>query len=717
MFERRAYPFGTIPADARRKAFAQVKRDRTTSHQVASEAGQTSYWAPIGPAPVETAWPWGVATGRVKALAISPANPDLILAGSSSGGIWRSTDGGRDFDPVSDDHADLAVGAIAFAPSNPNIVYAAMGSDFLGTGMLRSDDAGAHWRLVSGPTFGSLGSTPRLIVDPADANRLWAGQYSRLDQQSGNLFSSGVLVSQDGGVTWTKLFGGLTSDLVATSGSTTQFLAGMTRVDRPGGGNPGIYRTTDGGATWTIIIDSGEQSYAYPRLAVTSAAPQRLYAHMFSNGPPGLKYQFFVSNDGGASFSETAAAGLPKEFSIFVHADPADPSVVYVGMRDLYKSVDGGQTFVNLTRGYTPTDRFDPANSTSHVDQHSMAFDPRDSRTFFLGNDGGVFLTKNGGVSYESLSGTLALVQAYGIAAHPTDPAMLFLGTQDNGMERREANGTWRELITGDYGSIVFDRNDPDILATNYVEGLILSFKDRGSVFLGTLATNDTFGGNRIAFIAPFEHARSTNLLYFGTYRLFVSHDFGRTWSPPGDLLDLTKGGVDTLGAIAVAASDPQTIYTGSNRGRLMITRNGGTNWTDVTAGLPDRAVSAIAVEHTDAQVAFAGLSGYAAPHVWKTVDAGASWQPLDAGLPDVPVNALLIDPRDANVLYAGTDIGVFRYDARAGTWEHFSRGMPPVIVTDFDVTAAGTIVAATHGRGAYELVPAPGVRRRGVRH
>jgi hypothetical protein len=132
---------------------------------------------------------------------------------------------------------------------------------------------------------------------------------------------------------------------------------------------------------------------------------------------------------------------------------------------------------------------------------------------------------------------------------------------------------------------------------------------------------------------------------------------------------------------------------------------------------LPNRAVRAIAVHRTNPDVVYAGFSGYAAPHVWMTRNAGVSWEKLDDGLADTPVNALLIDRSDPNVLYAGTDIGVFRYDSRIGLWQYFSRGMPPVIVTDFDVTADGRIVAATHGRGAYELVVAPsGPKRRSVR-
>src|SRR5688572_1876552 len=163
MYELRAYPFDEIPADGRRNALELVKR--SAELEAATDPTGSMVWKAIGPLPVDTNWPWGAATGRVKAIAISPANPSLILVGSSGGGIWRSIDGGRSFKPVSDTQADLAVGSIAFAPSNPNIVYAGMGSEFLGTGVLRSDDAGATWRHVSDNTYGTRGQAPRIVVD------------------------------------------------------------------------------------------------------------------------------------------------------------------------------------------------------------------------------------------------------------------------------------------------------------------------------------------------------------------------------------------------------------------------------------------------------------------------------------------------------------------------------------------------------------------------
>jgi len=702
-YEQRAYPFDAIPADGRRNALREVERMRVASDTIddaiATQAAATK-WRAIGPLPVHVDWPWVEATGRVKALAVSSANPDIVLAGASSGGIWRSTDAGRHFAPVSDDHADLAVGAIAFAPSNPNLVYATMGSDFLGTGVLRSDDAGQHWRVVSGPTFGTRGATTRIVIHPTNPEHLWVAQYARIQPNSGELISSGILESTDGGVTWTKRFAGLPTDLVAMPGSATTLLAGMDRVDQTGNKPPGIYRSTDAGATWKPVFTFGD--YVTPRIGVTPAAPQRAYAYVYAYGEV-RKHRFLVSNDSGATWSEMPAAGLALDYAIFLAVDPANPNVVYVGMRDLYRTLDGGQTFVNVTKGYTPEDAFDPANSTSHVDQHSMAFHPFDSSTLYLGNDGGVFLSKDRGTSYESLSGTLSLVQAYGIAAHPTDPTALYLGTQDNGLERRHPDGTWREIVTGDYGSILFHNFAPAFFLSNYVYANILMFSN--DVYIGEVAEG-TFDPGPVSFIAPFEHLRSTNALYFGTWRLFRSADFGTNWVAPAGELDLTKGGGDTLSVIAV---DESRLYTGSSQGRVMLSRDDGVTWKDVTAGLPNRSARAILI---DGETAYAGFSGYATDHVFVTHDSGTSWQSMSNGLPDIPVNALLL--RGA-YLYAGTDIGVFLWDG--SRWTYFSTGMPPVIVTDFAVTVDGRIVAATHGRGAYELVAPASTRRRGVRH
>lgn len=702
--EERAYPFETIPPDARRRAVASLARERALGAEAAG-----AHWRPLGPAPVKVAFSWGHASGRINALAVSPADPNVVLAGASSGGIWRSTDAGETFHPVSDAHVDLSIGAIAFAPSDPRIVYAAAGSDFLGTGVLRSDDAGATWRLVSGPTFAQRGRSWRAVVDPADPERLWVAQNERHGEGSA-LLEPGLLLSEDGGATWTNLIFARIGDLVFVPGTAGTLLAS---VDFSYGNiEPGVHKSTDGGRTWTLLFNAG---VFFPNgsqflIAVSPANPE-VYGVLTSDQP-----RLAVSTDAGATWT-TKEVALPDEPAFYFVADPSDARTYYVGFRDGYKSTNGGTTWTNLTKSLDADDRFVPHLSTTHIDQHSFAFAPHDARTIYLGNDGGIFKSRDGGITFTAQSRTLSVIQAYGIAAHPTDPDTLYLGTQDNGLERRYADGSWLELVTGDYGSIAFDANDPTRVVSNYIRASLLRMQ---GVSWRMITNYETFGEPesrpRIAFIAPLEQLRGTNTLFFGTYRLFVSRDFGTTWSAPGGAQDLTSGGTDHLRAIGVHEHEPNVIYTGSLRGTVMVTRDGGTTWTNVTAGLPNRAVKAFALDPRTSSTAYVSFSGYGTEHVYRTRDYGQTWTPLE-GSPDAPTNALLVDPDDYEALLAGTDVGIFRHDPNRG-WEPFHAGLPHVVVSDFAVTADRRIVAATYGRGAYELVRDPARRRRrSVRH
>jgi photosystem II stability/assembly factor-like uncharacterized protein len=614
---------------------------------------------------------------------------------------------------VSDGHVDLSIGSIAFAPSNPNVVYAAMGSDFLGTGVLRSDDAGASWRQVSGPSFSQRGISLRAVVDPANPNRLWVAQTSRQGAGSADQ-AIGVLRSEDGGATWKNVLSATVTDLLLVPGSAETLLTAVGASPR-NALKPGIYKSVDGGANWTLIRPAGP---FFPMtgefvLGVPPAMPNRYYAYGGTDVHT-HRHVMNVSDDGGATW-RSYSNELPSDKPFYLGLDPSDANTLYLGFRDLYKSTDGGATWRNLTRAVNEKGQFDPADSTAHVDQHSFAAIPG---AIYAGNDGGVFKSTDGGASFTSLSPTLSLIQAYGVAAHPSDPATLYLGTQDNGLERRAADGTWRELVTGDFGSIAFDPNQPSRVISNYLEGQLIVVNERNE------SSNVTFNATfeqpeirpRIAFIAPFEQSRTRGTLYFGSYRLHVSDDFGQTWSMPAGALDLTAGKSDRLRAIGISETDRFAIYTGSQEGRVMVSRDGGFTWRDATAGLPQRTVKAFALDPRNASVAHVALSGYGSDHVFVTRDGGATWTAASPGLPDVPVNALLVDPADADVLYAGTDIGVFRRE-RGSDWVLFNQGMPHVLVSDFAVTADNRIIAATYGRGAYELVQQKGTsKRRSVR-
>jgi photosystem II stability/assembly factor-like uncharacterized protein len=694
-------------------------------------SGARQVWAAIGPKPTSTTAKWGVSSGRINAVAVSPADAQVVLAGSSTGGIWRSTDGGANFVPVSDDQADLAVGWLVFAPSNPSIVYAGMGdmdSSYLGSGVLKSTNGGQTWARVSNQTLPD-GVTARMGVDPADPSRVYLAQYITRDRSTNFALAGGFFISTDGGVNWTRTLAGQARD-VAVHPANPQTLY-VTLADRAstadGGSLPGLYRSTDGGATWARVpvpttgLHAGFWDF---RVAVTPADPERLYAYYGTIFSGETRLQ--VSTDGGATWQARSLTSVDSGqfgYNTYLHVDPTNPDTIYLGSRDLYKSTNGGVNWENMTDNFAQsgnTWNYQPSLSSTHPDQQSFAFEPGRPSVVYVANDGGLWKSSDGGATLQSLNASLSLIQFNSLALHPTDAGFSVGGTQDNGTQRRlkdSSTGTptnvWDEFSGSDGGACFINPVRPNILFGTFFSGWALRFKVSGnSIFLDkVIGETPTWGestsNTRIAFYPPFTGNGVDERIYFGTWRLFVSDNLGDSWAAPAGTLDLTKGVGDVLTAIGVARSNTQVIYTGSSRGRAMVSSDGGASWTDATAGLPNRFIEKIVVHPSDPAVAYLCVSGFGTGHVFKTTDGGGSWADASGNLPNVPVNALLLDPTNSQVVYAGTDVGVFRSAAGGGAWESFNEGLPPVPVTAFAAQAGGRIQLATYGRGAYELTTA----------
>ena len=697
---KRTFPYATLPANARRRAWEQrIEGSNRTA------TGLPVQWRPIGPRPTFSDFPnnWGQTSGRINSIAVSPADANLLLVGAATGGIWRSTDGGTSFAPVSDSQVDLAVGSIAFAPSDPQIVYAGMGdtAGYLGSGLLRSTDAGQTWVRVSNSTLPAPGTISRIAVDPTNPNRVYVAQYSALSGAS--VFSSGFFVSSDGGVSFSRTFVGLPRDLVRHPTDPNILYLSATRWD---GGSPntgGVWKSTNKGATWTRIHTSSFASTTNIKVAVTPAAPESVYVLSAGGGNAAVE----VSTDGGTMWTPRGTSFDKGQIGyncyLFVH--PTDVSTIYVGTRDLWRTTDGGANYTNVTNNFSLTGSYSPTQSRSHPDQHHFYISPSNPDIFYLANDGGLSRTTNGGTSFTSLNGTLGLTMFVSLAVHPSASLRTYGGTQDNGSQRRINDTGWDEFISGDGGQINLDHLDPSIVYSTYVSHTVWRFNNNGSNFSATIGSTTTFNNDRVAFYPPFVGNAVDSTIYFGTYRLYASTNRGASWSPPGGTTDLTNG-AGTLSAIAVSKSNINTIYTGANDGRVMVSVNGGTTWEQRTTGLPNRFIESITIDPTDPNIAYLTVSGFTTNHVFKTVNAGTTWTNMSGNLPDIPVNTLAMDPRPGNsgTFYVGTDIGVFRTIDGGTNWETFSNGMPPVIVTELVVQPNGLLQAGTYGRGAYEI-------------
>ncbi len=686
----------------------------------------TERWRPVGPIGILTGK--GKASGRINTIAISPADPNLMLVGGATGGIWRSVNDGRTFSPVSDNIVGLSVGSIAFYKKDPSIVYAGMGDPvygYLGHGVLKSTDSGRTWTRVNNASLNAPCTISKIAVDPTNPNRVYVTQGSSMS--SSKYKNSGFYLSTDGGIQWRQTLGGEALDLAI---DTTSYKTFYVAVDSGAAtsGKPGIYRSTDAGETWTHILDltggaspvtfdSGQSLYV--RVATAGRDPGFVYALASGTISNQATNRLLISSDGGTTWTSMNADSIDAVqpyWDFYVAADPRSPETLYAGAIDIYKSTDRGATWTNLTGNVqvqSPPSKvvFSTAPGLIHVDQHSLVFSPHDAGVIYASNDGGIFKSIDGGTSFKSLNRSLSLTQFYSLALDPGNAKFVFGGTQDNGTIMWAPNvrdRTWTRVLGSDGGRCAVCRSSPKRVFATRPSGPI------SVVHHGELKANVSFGfeGDRKALIYPILTAGKNSKLYVGTYRVWVSRvgcnelnpNDPKAWVAPGGDTDLTKGNPDKLTAIAVADSNSDVIYTGSGQARVMRSTDGGKNWTDVSQGLPNRFVSSIVVDHSNPRIAFITFSGLNCSHVFKTSDAGASWIDIANGLPNIPVNALIVAPRDPDLLYIGTDIGVFRSKNCGGHWELFNNGMPPVIVKALAIGPGGRIVAATFGRGVYVL-------------
>ncbi|MDQ3322852.1 MAG: hypothetical protein M3525_10565, partial [Acidobacteriota bacterium] len=430
---QRTYPFSEIPADARKKAWEKRPKNAMSAYGL-----ESAVWQPIGPLSTNSYFPnnWGLTSGRINAVAVSPANPQLILIGAATGGIWRSIDGGANFAPTSDNQVDLAVGSIAFAPGNPSIVYAGMGdkagTSYLGTGVLKSTDGGQTWARVSNNTLPAPGSIVKIEVDAADPNRVYVAQHAA--RTGASLFSSGFYISKDGGVTWTRTMMGLPRDLIVHPSQPNTLYLAMTRVDpstTPLGTTGGVFKSTDAGQTWTRIYTSPFPNTSNIKIAATPAAVQNLYVLVGS----GSTVRVETSIDEGANWTNRASAFDTGQFNyncyLFVH--PTNPNTIFVGTRDLWRSTDGGVTYDNVTNNFSVSGNYSPNAAKSHPDQHHFYISPTDPNLVYIANDGGIWRSTDGLNTLQSLNKTLNLTMFTSLATHPTDASRTYGGTQDNG--------------------------------------------------------------------------------------------------------------------------------------------------------------------------------------------------------------------------------------------------------------------------------------------
>ena len=722
-FDQRAYPLGSIPEAFRLKALEQLEdiqhREnvrRKDYPSVAPPVASSTLWTLIGPQPI-VAVPYPPdpvlpGSGIVDAFAVDPRNASVAFVGGE-GGVWRTTDGGANWMPLTDTQSALSIGSIVLDPSNPDIIYAGTGGVFAtyAAGLLKSNDQGATWTQLSGPFEGPFGpdsffgGSARILslsVNPTDGQILLAAIW-RWPQSD-----AGIFRSADAGTTWKQVLSGPGLQVLfdSTNGNIAYAAIGGYYGD-PGSG---IYRSIDGGMTWTFA--NGTAPNVLPpsgaitniTLAVAPSNSSIVYAQVNTAGGPSE----FKTTDGGKNWA--AVTGFSANSCcnrMVVH--PSNPNIVFTGGVGLSRSLDGGDSWSDVTGGL-------------HVDVRSFAFSA-DGSVLYVGNDGGAFSTANvtdASVTWKSLNATLAtVIFSAGNSIHPTDVNFALGGTQDNGTLRYSGDLAWSSVTCGDGGWTAIDPITPSTVYATCQNIYILKSTSSGYVGTWQLVQNGIDVQDRSSFIPPFVMDPSnSSTLYFGTYRVYQTTDGASSWMPISP--DLTGGSYHYLTTIAVAPTDSNTVYAATDDSHVQATRNAGAgvaaNWSNQGSGLPPRFITQLAVDAKNAlsvYVTFSGYSGFfdSQGHVFRTSNGGEGWVDISGNLPNIPVNDIVLDPDLPNTIYVATDVGVFWTSSGGATWSALSSGLPHVVIDGLKLhRSSRTLWAATHGRSMWELfVPLTG--------
>jgi hypothetical protein len=684
-------------------------------------------WTAVGPAPINNGLVPGSGTvsGRITTIAADPTNANTIYVGGADGGVWKTTNGGTTWKPLTDNQAVLTMGSIAIAPSNHLVIYAGTGEpnnsldSYYGDGILKSTNGGTSWTLVGKSTFSGL-AIDKIVVDPGNANILYVadnGWYTNNgNYSSGNV---GVWKSTDGGTTWTDTTAGsggisgldtntgIVSDLVMDPSNSSTLYAAVGAYW--GETANGIYKTIDGGNTWTATSAPSGTGVGRIKLGISAAASQTLYAS-YSNPTNSQLLELEKSTDGGSTWTKQTATpnymgtnGFGQGwYDTSLAVDPSNADIIYAG--GTYNG--GGDGFVtSRDGGSTWTDIGTGANGNGiHTDDHALTFDK--NGLLLDGNDGGIWRLANstpGSIQWTDLNTNLQLTQFTGIALSPTSINTAYGGSQDNGSEKYTGSTKWTPLLGGDGGFVRVDFTHTSTVYHEYT-GISLQRSDDGGKTWADKTSG--IGNDPSNFYVPYVmDSSNSSRLVLGTDHVYETTNKGDSWTAIGtpnsggfNSSDYNVDAFATRGSTTYASAGPH----------VFVTTNDGASWTkiDVT-GYTSDSFSDIKIDPANTATAYivrGHFTGSAAGHVFETTNSGTSWTDISGNLPDVPTNSIVLDSL-TGILYVGTDAGVYASNNGGTSWSLLGTGLPNARVVDLEFSANLNLLAAgTHGRGMWEI-------------
>ncbi len=709
-FIQHSFPYGKIDYAAHRAAALQYKQSQLAA--AAFKTNDLAQWQFAGPVN---------SGGRIVDIAFDPSNTEIAYLAAASGGVFKTKDGGSTWQPVFDNETTLSIGDIAVAPSNPSVIYVGTGEANGGSGSLTYDANGIYKSINGGLTWTNVGlentrMTGRVAIHPTDPDIAFAATMGDL---YGPTPDRGLYKTTDGGLTWTNVLfvndsTGVIDVVINPQNPDIVFAATWMRTRHANtkdyaGTESGIWKSTDGGNTFTQLGSANglpPQGVEYSRIGIDlcDASPNVVYC-VYIDG----QYSFgglYKSVNNGISWSETNDQSLQNSM--------ANGQGYWYG-RVKCDPVDpnivfliGFDMYKTVNGGSSWSNTFNGV----HVDQHAVAIHPLNHNFVMLGNDGGLHISNNGGTNW-TYNATLPISQVYRAEIDHSLPASIYVGLQDNGTNRTLSGlpDDYQFIFGGDGFQSLVNQNDSYTILAGYQYGNIWKSADGGynwypSYSYGIFGTGNW---NYPLTIDPL----NPDVIYTGTQNVFRSIDFGDTWSaisPALTQLDYTGTLIfGTISYIDASPIDEDIIYAGTDDGKVWNTLNGGNTWQEVDNGLPERWVTCVKADPFDKHTAYVTLSGYRfhdnASHVYKTTDDGQSWTDIGTGLPDVPVNGIIPDPLYESYFYLATDVGVYYTVNGGASWQPAGSGMPVVACVDLKLhQPTRTLVVGTYGRSVYKL-------------
>ncbi len=710
-FLQRNYPETKFPLAAYEQALEMAQRENWLR---SIPPGFNQPWVICGPNNVGA---------RVNTIAVHPKDEKIIYAGYSAGGLYKTIDGGQNWLPLMEDQRFLAIGVIAIDPKNPEIVYVGTGDPnvtaypFLGDGLYKTTDGGRTWQNLG---LSETRIITSIVINPQNPQIINVGTlglpFERNNQR-------GAYRSSDGGKTWRQtLFvsnqAGIIDIELDPSNPNVLYAASWDRIRTNKetvvvGPNAHVYKSTDGGINW-LLLGGGLPTGPMSRigLAIDPQQPQTVYA-LYSGADKRID-NIYRSRDGGQNWRAVIAwdsTGLGRDalgdmgwyFGKIV-VNPVNSFEIYLLGVDLWRSRDGGKNWELGAPFWYKED--------VHADKHALVYTP--TGAIILGTDGGIYRSDDG-FSWTDIE-NIPTTQFYRVAYNPFQPNYYYGGTQDNGtLQGTASNQKWNRLYGGDGFQMVFDPINPRVFWVQSQYGSFQVTKDGGiSYFTGKNGLNLS---DRTNWDTPLIFSQTTpNTLYTGTYRVYRnSVNPQSNWqviSP--DLTDgiIYESNFHTISTVNESPLDGNLLYAGTSDANVWRTDDGGKNWINITAGLPERYTTSVEPSPSDVNTIYVTQSGYRdndfRPHIYKSSNRGRNWIAIASNLPPLAVNDLVVIPnRRDSIIFAATDGGVFGTTNGGKEWNRLGVGMPIIAVYSLVYNPLRQeLVAGTYGRSvqAYPL-------------